>query len=476
MVTNAGAQPAVVSAALTRLPDPRNAPLPANGSEQLVFAQLYETLLRIDCLGSTAPGLAERWRADDGGREWVLTLRKGARFWDGAPVTATDVVNAWMAPSARLSPAWAGSSPLSVVASGERELRIVQRAANPKVPRWLADPALAVVRAAENGAWPQGTGPYRVEDPAGQGQSAPSGGLRLVPAFPVPDGGQRGRPVLDLSVVEGGDGRDPLDLGIDLTVSRDPRVLAYADSRAEYRTSPLPWDRTYVLAVPGRISGREPGGTPSTEPIDPVRRSVARDAVRGEARAAVEPSWWGETSGCGREPGWPGDDHRESSRPRLEGRGAPGGDGPQGGVATSRIVYAREDGIAREVAERLVALAAQRPGAEEFPRSAAWLAPLTTARPPVVAAGLSRGELTSALSTGRDLGYVLWVPSRAAAPCGEWERIRRVAPWLEGRPLGEAFVPIVESRPRVVYRAGLALGLTVDVAAVLRIGQPPRAR
>ena len=38
------------------------------------------------------PDLAERWTVDDGGPTWTVDLRDDARWHDGEPVTADDVV------------------------------------------------------------------------------------------------------------------------------------------------------------------------------------------------------------------------------------------------------------------------------------------------------------------------------------------------------------------------------------------------
>ncbi|MGH7552076.1 MAG: ABC transporter substrate-binding protein, partial [Longimicrobiales bacterium] len=72
--------------------DPANAPRPRNRAERLVFSQVYETLVRVDCEGRVVPGLAESWIRQPRGDEWLFTLRGDARFHDGAPVTARDVV------------------------------------------------------------------------------------------------------------------------------------------------------------------------------------------------------------------------------------------------------------------------------------------------------------------------------------------------------------------------------------------------
>ncbi|WP_162913227.1 ABC transporter substrate-binding protein [Rhodospirillaceae bacterium SYSU D60014] len=55
------------------------------------FGQLYARLLRRDQNGELAPGLAESWEISDDGKTVTLTLRD-AKFSDGSPITAEDVV------------------------------------------------------------------------------------------------------------------------------------------------------------------------------------------------------------------------------------------------------------------------------------------------------------------------------------------------------------------------------------------------
>lgn len=75
---------------------------------------LYETLVRRGPDGRIAPGLATAWRVDDGGRAFHLTLRPGATFHDGTPVTADAVAlhfrrwvglpeHAWLRSNARIT-------------------------------------------------------------------------------------------------------------------------------------------------------------------------------------------------------------------------------------------------------------------------------------------------------------------------------------------------------------------------------------
>src|SRR6266487_2259176 len=58
--------------------DPANAPHPSNESERLLFRQLYETLVRVDCNGRVGPGLASSWRLGAERNTWILTLRENA--------------------------------------------------------------------------------------------------------------------------------------------------------------------------------------------------------------------------------------------------------------------------------------------------------------------------------------------------------------------------------------------------------------
>src|SRR5438477_3560095 len=50
-----------VTIGLTEPVDPAHAPVPRNDAERLVFPQLYETLLQVDCEGRIVPGLARSW-------------------------------------------------------------------------------------------------------------------------------------------------------------------------------------------------------------------------------------------------------------------------------------------------------------------------------------------------------------------------------------------------------------------------------
>src|SRR5207237_4464000 len=78
-----------VTIALTDPVDPAHAPLPHNVAERFVFAQLYETLIRVDCQARVLPALARSWEQGPAGR-WAATRRSDARSAAGAPGPAQD--------------------------------------------------------------------------------------------------------------------------------------------------------------------------------------------------------------------------------------------------------------------------------------------------------------------------------------------------------------------------------------------------
>lgn len=52
---------------------------------------VYDTLIRIDLKTQAYPGLADEWSVAEDGRTWTFKLNPGAKWHDGAPVTAEDV-------------------------------------------------------------------------------------------------------------------------------------------------------------------------------------------------------------------------------------------------------------------------------------------------------------------------------------------------------------------------------------------------
>jgi hypothetical protein len=301
-----------ITIGLTEPVEARHAPVPRNDAERLVFRHLYEPPARVDCEGHILSQLAEKWVSDDGGRRWTFRLRDDARFWDGAPVTAQDVVFG------------KGGAGYTLAALESRVVTVMLTRPRDDVPPLLADPGLAVIKPAPDSSLPIGTGRYWVTGATTTAQeirahSPPPGGDTLV--FRLASGG-------------GIDARDLLDAGVDLLVTRDRALRDYAATLQNFAVVALPWDRTYVFVTP------EAGGN---------RFDGLEQAVRADARRAEGGFWWLDLRACG-------------APPTLSPPASPGG-GPR------RIIYPRSDPTARELAGRLAALmrgvAAAR-GVDEF--------------------------------------------------------------------------------------------------------------
>jgi peptide/nickel transport system substrate-binding protein len=65
----------------------------ASNPEQFMTGLLYDPLVNVDeDTWAVKPGLAEKWEAGKGAREWTFGLRPGVEFHDGKPLTSADVV------------------------------------------------------------------------------------------------------------------------------------------------------------------------------------------------------------------------------------------------------------------------------------------------------------------------------------------------------------------------------------------------
>lgn len=349
--------------------DPTHAPRPANDSERLLFRQLYETLVTVDCLGRLRPALAASWRLDPDGRTWIVTLRENARFADGTPVTAHDVRASWSGDGNRnqLHPVD------SIVTIDDHAVAITLKRQHADVDalQVLAHPDLAIAKPVADSAWPMGTRSARIAEP-GDPQRGPRAQVITITRDALP-------PIR--FVVASGDARDLLDADADLLLTRDPAALDYARTLPHFQTIPLAWQRTHVLLTPDR-------SRPIATLPAPARQVLADDAVRGEARGALGPFWWQAVRSCGVLP----------SPPRGQTSPAP------------RIVYGASDGAARDLAERFVGLVRASGPAATMLLDA--LLPDRPRRTYERALGLTGNALAQAIRLGADAGYVVSVDSR----------------------------------------------------------------
>ena len=284
-----------ITIGLSEAVEPRHAPFARNDAERIVFRHLYETPVRIDCEGHVLPELADKWAKDDGGRRWTLHLRDGAQFWDGAPVTAQDVVFG------------KGGVGYTLGALETRVVTVTFAKARDDIPTLLGDPGLAITKPAPDSSWPIGTGSYWATSATTTPQE-------------IRAHSSRGDTIV-FKFAASGDARDLLDAGVDLLVTRDRALRDYAATLQNLTVVALPWDRTYVYVTAEAGGSRFDGGG-------------LEQAVRAEARRAEGGFWWLDLRACGL------------------GQGA----SPPTSTGQRRILYPRSDPIARELAGRLAAL------------------------------------------------------------------------------------------------------------------------
>lgn len=388
MIADSPRQLDTLTVALLEPVDLGHARAPANDSERVLFRNLFDNLIRLDCEGAVRPGVAESWTADPGGRGWILTLRAGATFPVPGPVSASDVAGMLRALDSGDSASAKAFGIDSAVELDERRLRLLMRdSVGDSLPRFLADPALVLIDGLASGG---GTGERSLAIPR-------RGSLSVIDfRFPL----ER-------------DARDALDREIDLVVTRDPALVEYVSNRAEFVTFPLPWSRTYVLLEAGDRQGGLAGDLEATS----VRSSLAKDAVRAAARAAEPPYWWSNQSAC------------------------PATSSQHPGNASSRVVYRKDDEVARGLAERTVALASSSAGLR--------------------AAGLDAAEFATAVRGGTERAYIVGLPRQSLAPC------RDASIW----PAGARLLPLIDTRAFAIVRKG-SPPLTVEWDGTIRVVEP----
>jgi hypothetical protein len=181
------------------------------------------------------------------------------------------------------------------------------------------------------------------------------------------------------------------------------------------------------------------------QPSSEVVRAFARDAVRADMRPAEPPFWWQDR------------DCRADPPPASTPVPASGG--------TDAVVYPRADAIARDIAERLVALA--------WPptRAPAWLQAVlpvddrTYNRAPRALA-LDDRALLESLRTNSALAFVIALPRVIPYGCSTAERLEPFARALRSRTALH-LNPLFDARDYVIQRANLGT-IMVDGDGIIR--------
>ena len=335
-----------------------------NEGGRLLLRLTGQTLIRVDCEGRIHPALARTWTRDAAGTTWTFTL--------DSTIQATSLLSQW--DLRRNGGLWAWAHILEAAAPAPDQLTVRLDSVFPDVPAAFAQPGLSVTPSVL--------------------PSAPPARIQIYPP--------------------GVDQRDLLDLrtalsprGLDILLTRDPAVVNYARSKPDFSVIPLAWDRTYVLVAPVTPPDLESQGTD-------FRASLAREVVRGDARASVGPWWWDRSPCRGTVP------LRPMGRLRL-------------------VVYVEGDETGRALAERMVALE----------------------RTPLRAASLPPAEFAASLSGGEAALYVLSLSRIGPGNCAG------VPAW----PSAARVLPLVDVRPHLLLRAGVP-AITLEADGSFRFDHP----
>jgi len=258
------------------------------GSEyaQSIGGNVYEALVARDADLSFGPGLARSWHSPDD-RTWVAELEPDARFHDGTPLHAADVVRSLEA--ARSDPRSFYRDALEFVesVSAPSSGTVVLRTTRP-VPILLNQLSqIAIVAERGEDAPPLGTGPYRI---AGF-EPARSVELRALPVH------YRGKPEIDtlrfVAIPDAERRLEALASGeVDLIPSRGvplPRFAALA-ARPGLALASRTGVRAYYLVMDSARTTNpdvDPGGeNPFRNPS--VRRALSLAIDRRELAASPE--------------------------------------------------------------------------------------------------------------------------------------------------------------------------------------------
>ncbi|MBP1805186.1 ABC transporter substrate-binding protein [Rubellimicrobium aerolatum] len=252
-----------------------------------VLAQgaVYETLTEIGPTGDLRGELAEAWEAAPGARVWHIALRPEARFHDGRPLGAEDVL-------ASLARHRDGvlSGVEEIAPQGPLALRITLAEGDPDFPLRLADPRLVI--GPEGRLDGTGSGLYRLaatspdrlrpdrlrlDRVAAHPRDGRAGWFDAIEARSLPDPAQR----LDALLAGEVDVVDPLPPDL-LRVAQEAGLLATAVQGNRQLHARLPPDADPALAaVLPRALDRAAlaeawGGTPAADhPLGPLHPALA---------------------------------------------------------------------------------------------------------------------------------------------------------------------------------------------------------
>jgi hypothetical protein len=428
------------------------APAPLTPAEQFVFAHAYETLVSLNCQSIVATGLAKSWTRVDSTDHWRFVLRSDARFWSGARVTSRDVIATWRSTGQRATAVLARhmADRATIVDDTTLDVRL-----GTTPMRALASEELAVARRTPGSRWPEGSGRYRVVNgDASAAQAAGRTTLTLTPLTP-------GLPRVVVHATGVSDARDLVDLGTDVLITDDRALSSYIRSRAPITSQPLDhaaWSWLVVSrGAPGSFDRSPPYGIPGPTSVgdqeaNKLSVSLAADVVRVLARPGGGTFWSPPRASC---------DSIALPQPTV----------PPSSLPTARVVYRSDEPVARDIAERLVALASSGDHRVGF------LSPgIARAGDRVTIAGLAPNDFDAALREGRELAFVVPLRRQGNLGCIEAQSLYYRAPWVQDSALSKVAATIatlIETRPfAYIFTARAAFTLS-DGGTLLLYATPP---
>ncbi|MGP4003427.1 ABC transporter substrate-binding protein [Streptomyces sp. 8N706] len=139
----------------------------SNESDYLVISLIYDTLTVPGAKTNTVARLAKSWKADKDLKTWRFTIAESAKFHDGTPVTAEDVV--WSLRRLRGTPSGASRLPgikaENITAEGKNTVVLVSDYANAELPQLTRLTTFVLKKGTKEKelAKAPGTGPFKLD-------------------------------------------------------------------------------------------------------------------------------------------------------------------------------------------------------------------------------------------------------------------------------------------------------------------------
>ena len=222
---------------------------------------MFDSLTRWDADLAVAPAAAIRWRTSDGGSTWRFTLRLGAAFHDGTPVTATDFVTGWNATAMGAAHrhladvvgyqglrAGRARTLAGIEALGRRTVQVRLRTPRMDFPAVAGHPSLAPLPQARDTTQqafanrPIGNGPFRMAEPWARGRFVRLARVGSPPAEPATSAGL------------------PLDEVVFTVADPETAYLGFAQGRLDVVTIPPAAIPQALDSMPRAAGGRQGPG------------------------------------------------------------------------------------------------------------------------------------------------------------------------------------------------------------------------